>query len=647
MTTIIGQNGQPIARKNKGFTLTEMIIVIAVIAILAAVLIPTFIGISNKAKLSADVQAAKNATTLASGETDIQQIYNKVAKEDAKPVDLFSTQYAKCFAYETKSQSFVLLNDKYEIIENDAVKNQTEINLWLFAKDNKAVSNAEKLSSYTSVSYFLVNDYSGNFSFPNLVGFSTGDSTLNGNVYYGESNAITTNATIEIAGNINGKVYVNAPSAEVNQKGYIKELDIKAVKGNSFNVGGRVGEVTIAQGRLAVAKNAYVTKVVVPTSAVNDAVKIEAKGFINTVKVDNASAINEVKFDGGIIASTEGQTIPEGKKTGESATEITIATTSELESFRDQVNAGTTFEGYTIKLTNDIRLNDGWTPIGAFARNARKNSTEVPYGINTKLSFAGTFDGGEHTISNLNTTGFDVNNHPAMLGTNSTTYMGREEFAYGLFGVITGKDNPVVIKGLTISAPQINITGNQDSAVFGDSVAALVGYISGSATINNVKVVGGNVTAHDAVGGIVGRIYDVGAVVITNCESSATLTANCKVGGIVGFVSRVTGANTASSSLQITGCTYNGIIKAIPAFNPTQPSYGAGIIGSVSGAKTRQLTYSIQNCTIKGTVEVTNQFEGQGAYVDALATEMNTYVVSNNQENTTTELIIKQNGQTL
>ena len=49
-----------IKRNNKkGFTIVELVIVIAVIAILAAVLIPTFSGIVKKANLSADQQAVR------------------------------------------------------------------------------------------------------------------------------------------------------------------------------------------------------------------------------------------------------------------------------------------------------------------------------------------------------------------------------------------------------------------------------------------------------------------------------------------------------------------------------------------------------------------------------------------------------------
>lgn len=47
----------------KGFTIVELVIVIAVIAILAAVLIPTFSGVVEKANKTAALEKAKNALT--------------------------------------------------------------------------------------------------------------------------------------------------------------------------------------------------------------------------------------------------------------------------------------------------------------------------------------------------------------------------------------------------------------------------------------------------------------------------------------------------------------------------------------------------------------------------------------------------------
>ena len=50
-------------KNRKGFTITELVIVIAVIAILAAVLIPTFSNIIEKANKNAALQEARNIYT--------------------------------------------------------------------------------------------------------------------------------------------------------------------------------------------------------------------------------------------------------------------------------------------------------------------------------------------------------------------------------------------------------------------------------------------------------------------------------------------------------------------------------------------------------------------------------------------------------
>ena len=53
----------------KGFTIVELVIVIAVIAILAAVLIPTFSGVIEKAQKNANLQQARNFYTLVEANT--------------------------------------------------------------------------------------------------------------------------------------------------------------------------------------------------------------------------------------------------------------------------------------------------------------------------------------------------------------------------------------------------------------------------------------------------------------------------------------------------------------------------------------------------------------------------------------------------
>ena len=59
-------------RNKKGFTLVELIIVIAIIGVLAGVLIPTFAGVIEKAKIANDQASLKNFNTVLSIEATLR-----------------------------------------------------------------------------------------------------------------------------------------------------------------------------------------------------------------------------------------------------------------------------------------------------------------------------------------------------------------------------------------------------------------------------------------------------------------------------------------------------------------------------------------------------------------------------------------------
>ncbi len=109
-------------QNKKGFTIVELVIVIAVIAILAAVLIPTFANLIQKANLSSDQVAVRNMNTAL-----------KASEVDGKPQNLYDVRQVlvangfnadKNMIPVTKGYSFLWNSEKNEMMlvdENDTV----------------------------------------------------------------------------------------------------------------------------------------------------------------------------------------------------------------------------------------------------------------------------------------------------------------------------------------------------------------------------------------------------------------------------------------------------------------------------------------------------------------------------------------------
>ena len=98
----------------KGFTIVELVVVIAVIAILAAVLIPTFSGIIRKANISSDTVVAKNLNTAAIAEdADTFEEAIDAVRDAGYYVANLNAKASDCyFVWEDESNQFILYDLK-------------------------------------------------------------------------------------------------------------------------------------------------------------------------------------------------------------------------------------------------------------------------------------------------------------------------------------------------------------------------------------------------------------------------------------------------------------------------------------------------------------------------------------------------------
>ena len=130
--------------RKKGFTLVELVIVIAVVAVLAAVLIPTFSSLVKKANLSADQQAVRQINTLLATEfvTDKPETLKEVVDMlDANGYDVDAleplTEGYK-FAWDKENNQIVFLTEaeatSYETLDKGVTYINEEVST---AKDFK------------------------------------------------------------------------------------------------------------------------------------------------------------------------------------------------------------------------------------------------------------------------------------------------------------------------------------------------------------------------------------------------------------------------------------------------------------------------------------------------------------------------------
>lgn len=531
------------ASKKRGFTIIELVIVIAVIAILAAVLIPTFANIIQKANVANDVALARNMNTILIADeatngksTDMYDVLIALEQGGFKLENLNPRADGNVFAWDKANNQIVYLDKKnpakpiFQAKEIGANKGDLYI----------TTRKAEVFADYPGYSYYFASDIDGNITLDEGSCLDTGEFALNGNV------SVVTKSDVEIHGTINGTITVDSTSGKITNYSVVKNVVIVNTAPTSYHERGHVVEAMEIQnsltGKVVLENDAYVDKLT--NNKTSGKGTVENKGYVKAVDGSDTETVKPTTGTGYVLE---------------------IGTYDQLVNFRNKVNAGASYSGMTVKLTADIDISErAWTPIGAAYRDkviAEKEKAKV---------FQGTFDGQRHTITGLTNTGFKISS--VFKGSNSTTPAGYSEYVFGLFGSVYN----ATIKDIVMANVNIDLACDEKEKVVGDSVGAIVGFAAGDSngvTIDNCKVLSGSVVGYDAVAGIVGRSYSANTT-ISSCENAATVTAIRRASGILGFASLQKGA----TSVAITGCKNSGNVKQTGT--PTTDPAGKGQEGN-------------------------------------------------------------------
>ena len=185
--------------KKRGFTILELIIVIAVIAILAAVAIPTFAGVVKKARISAKTQMAKSINTILTVEEITgekpKSMYDaiKVMSENGFDIGELSSDDDLLLAWVQGDNRIAVVDDELNSVytHNGAALPDDKVLIWQVVNE---------IPSESATSIYLADGFAGeNISVS--VGVDVGDNLDIKSIVYTDDDAETKSILLRANGN--------------------------------------------------------------------------------------------------------------------------------------------------------------------------------------------------------------------------------------------------------------------------------------------------------------------------------------------------------------------------------------------------------------------------------------------------------------
>ena len=218
----------------KGFTIVELVIVIAIIAILAAVLIPTFASLIQKANESKDTQLVKNLNTALAAD-------NKEHKTMTDALDAavdFGYDVGKINASATNKE--ILWDSKNDVFCYYDTNTKTPEYIPETSLKNGAVADDETYKLWkiyteapSTQTFSIYWNSTENFGKDLTVGFDAGECTAITTLNY-----VRTGDKQDVVIRTNGgTLTVNAPADTVNHYGYATVVTVTEVAKESYQIG--------------------------------------------------------------------------------------------------------------------------------------------------------------------------------------------------------------------------------------------------------------------------------------------------------------------------------------------------------------------------------------------------------------------------
>ena len=524
----------------KGFTIVELVIVIAVIAILAAVLIPTFSSIIKKAKVNNDIQLVRNLNT-ALATANKKHVTMQSALDSAAE---FGYDVAKINASATDNEIlWDSVNDVFCYLKDGAIEYIPS-----------SVADDDKLSVGSYLLWKISNTVDDTYS----TYYTGSETTINTSKGFdaGTTKGITaieykhTGTPQEVVIRTNSQftnLTIDAQQDNVNHYGNAGKVTITAVKPESYHLYGAANEIDLTSGKVEIEEGSFVGKVASTGGSV------VVKGVI----AKPVAAGTDITVTGN---GTNGLTPDSVIKVGTAETLMNLAYAQSTGVFEDN--------SLKIELTADIDLTGRtWVPFGA-----------------ANYFFEGEINGKGHTIKGIKNDGYKRE------GTQILSSTGKVQDPFGLISCAVGT---IKISNLTV---EVDIQGG------GESVGGFIGNYQKKTYQDvlefNSCTVKGSISAEKKVGGFVGTTYfstrneTVGnkeegvkwavdsystsnKTSFINCHSNVAIIAEARAGGFIG-------ANNSYKTI-FTNCSFE---KSVKVTSQASSQTGNWAVGGYIGYET-------------------------------------------------------------